>query len=316
MNYKRIYDNLMESRLLLKEDRIKLKKHGEYFEAHHIIPVSMGGTGSICGWSSIRHPNIIVLTAREHYIAHALLWLIHRTRETASAFRTMCTIKTSKRNYVTSIILYEALKEDMSRFGVSEETRMKMRKKRSEEARMRMRVKKSSVPLKTPEHKEKIRQALLGRKLTPELKEKIRQGCIKRHKSPEHKEKLRQAQLGKKHSPERTAKRVETLKRNRLLGITKPMVRTPEWNKKIGQAQLGKKHSPERIAKRVETFKRNRLLGITNKQVRSPEHKEKLRQAHLGKKHSPERIAKRVETRKRNKLLKLAQMEGSGGQGE
>jgi hypothetical protein len=304
MNYKRIYDNLMESRLLLKEDRIKLKKRGEYFEAHHIIPVSMGGTGSVRGWNSIRHHNIIVLTAREHYIAHALLWLIHRTRETASAFRTMCTIKTSKRNYVTSTILYEALKEDMSRFGVSEETRMKMRKKRS------------SVPLKTPEHKEKIRQALLGRIITPEWKEKIRQSCIERHKSPEYKEKLRQAQLGKKHSPERTAKRIETLKRNRLLGITKPMVRTSEWNEKIRQAKLGKKHSPERTAKRVETLKQNKLLGITNKRVISPEHKEKLRQSNIGRKKTPEENAKRIETRKRNRLLKLAQMEGSGGQGE
>jgi len=83
MDYKRIYDNLMESRLLLKEERIKLRKRGEYFEAHHIIPISMGGEGNRYEY---RHTNMVLLTGREHYIAHALLWLIHRNREMASAF--------------------------------------------------------------------------------------------------------------------------------------------------------------------------------------------------------------------------------------
>lgn len=46
MNYKRIYDDLMESRLSIKEIRAKERKQGKYFEAHHIIPECMGGEGS------------------------------------------------------------------------------------------------------------------------------------------------------------------------------------------------------------------------------------------------------------------------------
>lgn len=43
---------------------------------------SMGGSD---------HPdNIVSLLAREHFIAHRLLWLIYRNRQTAFAFRMMC----------------------------------------------------------------------------------------------------------------------------------------------------------------------------------------------------------------------------------
>ena len=96
MDYKRIYDDLMQSRLLIKEDRIKLRKGGEYFEAHHIIPVSMGGKGNRSSIIGLKHPNLVLLTGREHYIAHALLWLIHRNPSMAKAFFTMC--NTSKKN--------------------------------------------------------------------------------------------------------------------------------------------------------------------------------------------------------------------------
>ena len=39
---------------------------GEYYERHHIIPKSMGGDDI--------YPNLVLLTAREHFICHALLW--------------------------------------------------------------------------------------------------------------------------------------------------------------------------------------------------------------------------------------------------
>ena len=108
MDYKRIYDDLMQSRLLMKEHRIKLRRGGDYFEAHHIIPVSMGGEG---GLQAYRHPNIVLLTAREHYIAHALLWLIHKNPPMARAFWTMFSVNSKK--VVTSARMFEALKKDI-----------------------------------------------------------------------------------------------------------------------------------------------------------------------------------------------------------
>ena len=67
MNYKRIYDDLMTK--ARSENRVK--GGSTYYEAHHIVPKCMGGKGTIKQWEN--HPNIILLTAKEHFVAHKLL---------------------------------------------------------------------------------------------------------------------------------------------------------------------------------------------------------------------------------------------------
>jgi hypothetical protein len=81
MDYKKIYNNLISSRMLIKDIRIDLKKNGHYFEKHHITPKCKGGDNS--------KTNIVYLTAREHFIAHWLLWLIFKDRQMALAFHKM-----------------------------------------------------------------------------------------------------------------------------------------------------------------------------------------------------------------------------------
>ncbi len=83
MNHKLVYDNLISKAKL--ENR---SKGGEiYYEAHHIIPKCMGGEGKESQWKY--HPNVVLLTAREHFICHKLLieiypknhsliWALHR----------------------------------------------------------------------------------------------------------------------------------------------------------------------------------------------------------------------------------------------
>lgn len=66
MNYKKIYDDLIESRLKLNREKSK----DNYFERHHIIPKCVGGTDDA--------NNFIILTAREHFIAHYLLTKIYK----------------------------------------------------------------------------------------------------------------------------------------------------------------------------------------------------------------------------------------------
>ena len=245
MDYKRIYDDLMGSRLLMKGDRIKLKKMGEYFEGHHIIPKSMGGEGRA---KQLKHPNLVLLTGREHYIAHALLFLVYRNREMTAAFRLMC-IANKKKNYKPSARMYEFLRVELKLLGVSDKTRQKigqatLGRKHSSEAKEKIRQASSSRK-HTPEAKEKMRQVHLGRKHSPEAREKIRQFQLGRKDrksvkcSPETKEKLRQINLGRKHSP--------------------------EAKEKLRQVNLGKKLSPESIKKREETRKRNRLLKLAQR---------------------------------------------------
>ncbi len=71
MNYHRIYDQLIKK--ARNENRIK--GLGIYYEAHHIIPRCLGGKGTVWAWRN--HTNIILLTPKEHYIAHLLLCEIY-----------------------------------------------------------------------------------------------------------------------------------------------------------------------------------------------------------------------------------------------
>lgn len=61
MDYKAHYDRLIETRRDLNRE-----KGEQYYEQHHIIPRSEGGTDD--------ESNLILLTAKEHYVAHLLLW--------------------------------------------------------------------------------------------------------------------------------------------------------------------------------------------------------------------------------------------------
>lgn len=76
MNYKKIYKNLMQRAKTSNREKFK----GEYFEKHHIVPVFMfknkngrnGPPGHLPG-NPDDVENIVLLTAREHFIAHLLM---------------------------------------------------------------------------------------------------------------------------------------------------------------------------------------------------------------------------------------------------
>lgn len=63
MNYIKIYNNLVSN----KADRRKGKD--VYYESHHIIPKSLGGDND--------KSNLVLLTSREHFVAHRLLTKIY-----------------------------------------------------------------------------------------------------------------------------------------------------------------------------------------------------------------------------------------------
>jgi len=103
MNYKKIYDSIIEKR---KNNPII----NDYKETHHIVPRCLGGTDN--------KDNLITLTAREHFICHYLLTKIY-PKETFewykmnNAFMMMkCNSYTQDRYYNSR--LYEALKGDFS----------------------------------------------------------------------------------------------------------------------------------------------------------------------------------------------------------
>ena len=61
MNYQKTYRNLINSRKALN----RIKSNTTYYESHHILPKCIGGLDT--------NDNLILLTPREHFIAHKLL---------------------------------------------------------------------------------------------------------------------------------------------------------------------------------------------------------------------------------------------------
>jgi len=92
MNYQRIYDSLMH--------RAKDRAVEGYVERHHVLPKSMGGGNEAS--------NLVSLTAREHFLAHWLLFRIHHTRQMARAFRLMVddTSRRRGRDYAAAKAIY------------------------------------------------------------------------------------------------------------------------------------------------------------------------------------------------------------------
>lgn len=97
MNYKKIYDNLIHNR--------RRNIPTGYFERHHIIPRSLGGTDD--------KSNIVALTAREHFIAHLLLVKIHQhTDSYYKMLNALVIMKASNKDQRYTSRLYDVFKKE------------------------------------------------------------------------------------------------------------------------------------------------------------------------------------------------------------
>jgi len=85
MNYKRIYDQIIERAKNRKYDDL------EYYENHHIIPKCMGGNDD--------PNNLVELTAREHFICHWLLFKYHKNSKLAHAWFMMFMTSGNQQRY-------------------------------------------------------------------------------------------------------------------------------------------------------------------------------------------------------------------------
>lgn len=105
MNYQRVHDDIIQK----ARSQSRIYGCGIYYERHHIIPKCIGGSGKTHQWKT--HPNIILLTAREHFIVHQLLVKIYPSvGKLKSALWFMCNQKAVGRDYLVSSRLYEEAK--------------------------------------------------------------------------------------------------------------------------------------------------------------------------------------------------------------
>ena len=141
MNHLKIYENIIQN--AKNKKRIKFTYYEKYnkpsinyiyFEKHHIIPKCLNGSND--------EINLVLLTAKEHYICHKLLTYIYpKNRKIALAFFRMTFDKRGKVNI--SARDYAYAKEHYASISMSIETRNKISqsckgKKRSEEFKQKV----------------------------------------------------------------------------------------------------------------------------------------------------------------------------------
>jgi NUMOD3 motif./HNH endonuclease. len=178
----------------------RVREHGMYYERHHVIPKSFGGSND--------RGNISLLTAREHFIVHCLLPRMCRCAR--NRIRMNIAIIRLSKNCKLSSKRYEAEQTRISKEGRDEEWRnaiseSKRGKKQSEISRRRLSEANKGKKL-SDEHKRKLSERLRGRKLSEEHKKKISQSLKGHDYSEERKQKQSLKMRGRKLTPEQIEK--------------------------------------------------------------------------------------------------------------
>lgn len=177
MNYQKIYEDLISK--AKSENRIKLKRNDPnfiYYEKHHIIPKCLNGNNS--------KENLVLLTAREHFVAHKLLYFINQDNK--HLFNAYFIMSTTKRNSIKGYCRisskeYERLKI-LNSICVSN---FHLGKKHSEETKIKQR--KAALGRIIPEYqKEILRKLKTDSKLSEETKHKMSISAKKVKKTKEH----------------------------------------------------------------------------------------------------------------------------------
>jgi hypothetical protein len=164
MNYLKSYCNLIRKAEKRGYTKKKAKEQGLYVEGHHTFPVSIYG----------KNKRIVYLTAREHYIAHALLERICIRRYGLEHWKT---------KKMTNAHIIMGGREKYKNSYIYEEA-----KKRYSENR-------TGVPM-MESSKIKLRNKRLGKKQSPEVIEIVRQKNTGKKRTQEQKDRMSRVQKG------------------------------------------------------------------------------------------------------------------------
>lgn len=265
MDYFKSYVNLCVSRKPMETERLKLKKDGEYFELHHIKPLCMDG--------SDRDTNLVLLTAREHFIAHVLLakWAVSIDHIKKRSL--LCAITKMKGNYVQGYgyfnsTLYQILRVEASIAmsgpnnpmygkpgawkGVTGSDHPRYGCKISEKNRERLReICGENHPMYGRTHSEETLHLMsiikMGKIPSAETRQKMADSQTGREHTEETKQKISVALTGKERSPEHCAslsianmgKTLSEETKQKLSDAMTGREFTDEWKNNISEALKG-----------------------------------------------------------------------------
>ena len=170
MNYEKIYTQLIER----AHSENRKKGIGVYFELHHIVPKCIGGNND--------KSNLVLLTAREHFIAHKLLCEIYPDNKKLLIAYWLFANKTQSSNQLREYCIgsreYARLKIDIAKqISIQNKGR-----KYSDAVKKKMSDLKTGTKRKprTEEHRRNLsnaakgKQPMLGKKHSDETKQKMR----------------------------------------------------------------------------------------------------------------------------------------------
>jgi hypothetical protein len=122
MNHYQIYNAIIQNSKIKNRKKINKNENNYlYYENHHIIPRCLSGSDD--------KENLVLLTAKEHYICHKLLTYIYpKNRKIVDAFFRMTFDKRGNINISSSDYAYA--RELKTLTPMSEETRKKLSKSR------------------------------------------------------------------------------------------------------------------------------------------------------------------------------------------
>jgi len=153
-NYLKHYNQLCSTRKLLG----RTKNDAVYYEKHHIIPKSLGGFNSV--------DNLVLLTAREHYIAHLLLYNHYKIiggdsfRKMAFALVSMASTNKNLNSIILNSRQYALIKEAArnSKLGHKVLDTTNYKKTKSESHKESIRQARLHAPSRSIETREKMKQ--------------------------------------------------------------------------------------------------------------------------------------------------------------
>jgi hypothetical protein len=192
MNYSIIYSDLMDR--ANKADRVK--GTGEYYESHHVIPRCLGGSDD--------KNNLVLLSAREHFLAHWMLCRIYKGNSSIiKAFNRMCCTMTEERRCNSNKFSYarKLYAEDLKQRWKDDDYRIRMREAHKGQLAW---------------NKGLIMDQNYRNKLSVAAKKSVNTGkfCVGHKFSEESKAKMSSAKLGKKLSAE-TRRKMSISRRKR-----------------------------------------------------------------------------------------------------
>lgn len=206
-----------------------------YYETHHIIPKSLGG-------SNLKE-NLVKLTAREHFVCHLLLTKMYdgnAKNKMVHAAWAMATLENnSQQRYKITSKIYESLRIKFANLR-SKSLKGKPGRKHSEETKKKLslaKMGKSKGPM-SEESKRKLSESMKGKN-------------VGKKRTEQQKQTMSEVQTGKKRKPhsEETKNKIKIARANQIIPT-----RSTEHRKAISAAQKGRPRSKEQIEKQRQSL--------------------------------------------------------------